>query len=47
MTERHAAQAPELRERYPQIFNIQFSIVNPGLSGMGSVKCKKEYLRFT
>jgi len=36
MTERHAAQAPALRERYPQIFNIQFSIVKSGLSGLGS-----------
>jgi len=28
MTERHAAQAPALRERLPQIFNSQSSIVN-------------------
>jgi len=26
MTERHAAQAPALRERFPQIFNLQSSI---------------------
>jgi len=26
MTERHAAQAPALRERLPQIFNFQYSI---------------------
>ena len=30
-TERHAAQAPALRERLPQIFNFQYSIVNSGL----------------
>ena len=58
MTERHAAQVPALRERYPQIFNIQFSIVNlpikrdfrfatTGLSGLGSDKCKSAYQRFT
>ncbi len=34
MTERHAAQAPALRERHPQIFNYQYSIVNSGLSGL-------------
>jgi len=40
-TERHAAQAlgeagaPTLRERLPQIFNIQYSIFNSGLSGLG------------
>jgi len=28
MTERHAAQAPALRERLPQIFNIQLKIFN-------------------
>ena len=28
MTERHAAQAPALRERYPQIFNRQFPDMN-------------------
>jgi hypothetical protein len=28
MTERHAAQAPALRERLPQIFNLQSSIFN-------------------
>ena len=33
MTERHAA--PALRERLPQIFNFQYSIVNSGLSGFG------------
>jgi hypothetical protein len=27
-TERHAAQAPALRERHPQIFNFQSSIFN-------------------
>jgi hypothetical protein len=27
-TERHAAQAPALRERLPQIFNLQSSIFN-------------------
>jgi len=31
MMERHAAQAPALRERHPQIFNRQSSIFNPGL----------------
>jgi hypothetical protein len=35
MTERHAAHAPALRERLPQIFNFQYSIVNSGLSGLG------------
>ncbi len=34
MKERHAAQALALRERFPQIFNFQFSIVNSGLSGL-------------
>ena len=38
MTERHAAQASALRERYPQIFNIQFSIANSGVSGLGGKK---------
>jgi hypothetical protein len=28
MIERHAAQAPALRERIPQTFNIHFSIFN-------------------
>jgi hypothetical protein len=32
-TERHAAQAPALRERHPQIFNLQSSIFNSGMSG--------------
>jgi hypothetical protein len=27
-TERHATQAPALRERHPQIFNLQSSIFN-------------------
>jgi hypothetical protein len=35
MIERHAAQALALRERYPKLFNIQFSIVNSSLSGLG------------
>ncbi len=35
MTERHAAQAPALRERYPQIANCQSSIINSGWSGLG------------
>ena len=30
-----AAGAPALRERLPQIFNFQYSIVNSGLSGLG------------
>ena len=40
-TERHAAQAlgaagaPALRDRVPQIFNFQYSIVNSGLSELG------------
>jgi hypothetical protein len=32
MTERHAAQAPALRERFPQIFNIQSSLFNYTIS---------------
>jgi hypothetical protein len=36
MTERHAAQAPALRERHPQTFNCQYSLVNSGLSGLGA-----------
>jgi len=34
-TAQHAAPAPVLRERLPQIFNFQYSIVNSGLSGLG------------
>ena len=34
ITERHAAQAPALRERHPQIFNHQYSIVNSTLTGL-------------
>ena len=30
-----AAGAAALRERLPQIFNFQYSIVNSGLSGLG------------
>ena len=30
-----SSQAPALRERLPQIFNIQYSIVNSGLAGLG------------
>ena len=41
MMERHAAQAPALRERHPQIFNIQFSIGNSGLSGLGKERSKR------
>jgi hypothetical protein len=51
MTKRHAAQAPALRERQPQIFNCQYSIVNSpinrdfrfaptGLSGLGFIRKK-------
>jgi hypothetical protein len=38
MMERHAAQAPALRERHPQIFNRSAaggSIFNPGLPDLG------------
>jgi hypothetical protein len=28
MAEQHAVQAPALRERHPQIFNFQYSIIN-------------------
>ena len=35
MTEQHAAQAPALRERHPQIFNFQYPIINSGRSRAG------------
>ena len=42
MTERHAAQAPALRERLPQIFNFQYEIVNsPPSADPGWVNCKQ------
>jgi hypothetical protein len=42
-----AAGAPAPRERLPQIFNFQYSIVNSGLSGLGFSCFQKSSLRMS